>query len=174
MKLNRKIIYLDFDGVMANLDKGLKDFIKEYYNITFKPKDGRDKESYKYLPYYTECFGFQHQPLMSKAYDLIDYVASKDCNIAVLTSCGQFSYVPEVNYQKRVWFETNFTKYKNIPFVTTTSGKDKAILAHNNCMLIDDHSKNIDAFIKAGGHGFVYSEDVFEECKQKITEFLEG
>lgn len=170
----KKTIGIDFDGVLANLDTGLRFFIKDKYNIELEPKSNRDKEFYKYLPEYAKADGFHLQAKMKRANDLIEFISEQNCNIIIITSCGQFYDVSSVAHQKRKWFDYNFREHCNIPFVTTTSGKDKAILAHNNIMLIDDHSKNIDAFIKAGGHGFVYSEDVFEECKEKITEFIEG
>jgi 5'(3')-deoxyribonucleotidase len=155
--MNKPIVFIDMDGVLANLDRGLF----EMFGVE-EPEGSRDRLFKEYLPAYTEAGMFYKQPVLGHAQELVRLLCmlhyTGEINIAICTSTGQFYRpVSEVRDQKSKWIETHFPDLVDIPFCTTTSGRDKSILAHPKAFLIDDHYKNVDRFIEAGGHACIYN-----------------
>lgn len=168
----RPIVYFDMDEVLADLDGGL--FAHSGHHQ--KEMDRSDFFD-MYLPAYTLSGGFESQKVLRNAKKLVDNVLelchNKEINVAILTSAGKF-FDPqsEVVAQKKRWLEKNFPVLANKPFITVSSGADKAMLAHPKAFLIDDHDKNIAKFIAASGHGIVYTPDVVDEVIPKIIHDL--
>lgn len=166
------VIFIDMDGVLSDLNSG----IKEMSGIDDLPD--RDALFKTYLPAYTAGKGFENEKPLFNSYDLVDFLLDLQdtgkVELAILTSCGDF-YHPqsEVVDQKKKFLESNFEKLTQIPFCVTTSGADKAILAHDKAFLIDDHHKNVAKFIAAGGRGIVYHHFELLELKRQIREFVE-
>lgn len=166
------IIYLDMDGVLADIDTGLR----KHFNLDHSIAD-RSSLFKSYLPEYTKAGGFEMQPKLENADKLVNYVLSlRDvgrANVAILTSAGQF-YKPtsEVVAQKRRFLEREFPALCDVPFCVTTSGVDKAFLAHEGAFLVDDWHKNVTHFCNAGGAGFVYSSDKCAAAILAIRDFL--
>lgn len=150
------IVYLDMDGVLADLDTGMR----EFYFPEKLPED-RSALFKRFLPDYAKAEGFLTQPLMPDAIKLVDYVLTLrkegKINVAILTSAGQFHDCPDMVRQKSQWLQNNIPQLRGVPFCATTSGADKCFLAHPKAILIDDWHKNITHFINAGGHGIVHT-----------------
>ena len=167
------VIYIDLDGVLADLHTGVVNFTGDEF-----PENHRSALFKEYLPAYVEAEMFYLQDKMPKADNLVKYLLgfyNKGlCQLAILTSSGQF-YKPisRVTDQKKRWIEKNIPEFSEIPFCTTTSGADKSILANENAFLLDDYPKNVTQFIAAGGHGHVYHEDTFNDAIESMIKFLE-
>ena len=171
----KPIIYLDMDDVLAALSDGLSKFtgIEKH-----KLQEDRDALFKKYLPEYAAAKGFQNQDMLAYAKDIVGYCLdlSEIVNVAILTSSGHFYHpISDIVQQKKKWIEINLPELSLVPFCVTSSGADKALLAHPRAMLIDDHHKNIDAFNSAGGWGVQYDyesqaslENVFEEINSFV------
>ena len=162
--MNLPIVYVDMDGVIADLDGGMADT----FNINISRHDAHAIEKGKlfgtYLPEYVAQNMFEDQPTLMNSKvlvaGLLDLKEQGLINVAINTSTGYF-YRPisEVRFQKSKFIEKHFPGLIDLPFCTTTSGRDKAILAHPKAFLIDDHSKNVERFYEAGGHGFIYNAE---------------
>jgi 5'(3')-deoxyribonucleotidase len=165
-------IFIDMDGVLADLHAGIVEFSGDPTII-----DQRSKLFKTWLPAYVNANGFEDQAAMPNATKLVEFLTKLHkqgkVKLAILTSHGEF-YEPfsEVIRQKKVWIEKNFPQLNKIPFCATSSGADKSILASPNTLLIDDHSKNIIHFTNAGGHGIVYEDHHIEIHFIEILEFL--
>lgn len=66
---------------------------------------------------------------------------------------------------KRAWLNERIGADVSAEFVSR--GSDKALFAHPKALLIDDHAKNCDPFVKAGGHAIKH-----ESAKQTIEELF--
>jgi 5'(3')-deoxyribonucleotidase len=167
-------IFIDMDGVLADLHTGIVDFSGDPTII-----DQRSKLFKTWLPAYVNANGFEDQAPMPNATKLVDFLTKLHkqgkVKLAILTSHGEF-YEPfsEVIRQKKTWLEKNFPQLNKIPFCATSSGADKSILASPNTLLIDDHSKNIIHFTNAGGHGIVYEDHHIEIHEIEILDFVLG
>lgn len=164
-----KIIYLDMDGVLADLDSHFEEW------SGFHPDIHPDRSAFfdKFLPEYTANQGFFTQGKMPKAEELVDFVFSLNEKISFLTSIGHFIRPnTTVLEQKKRWIHKNFPVLDYIPMCATSSGKDKAIFANENTFLIDDHEKNIFHFKQNGGNGFIYKEEDFELLKIELLDFV--
>lgn len=151
------LILVDMDGVLADLNSGIKDM----FGVE-EPEGNRDRLFKEFLPAYTEANMFFNQPVLDKAQLLIKELLTSYhdgfINLAICTSTGKFYHpVSEVRDQKGKFIEKHFPGLVDVPFITTTSGRDKSILAHPRAFLIDDHAPNVEKFIDAGGHGIIYN-----------------
>lgn len=165
-------IFLDMDGVLADLHAGIVEFSGDP-SIT----NQRSKLFKDWLPKYVEVNGFEKQAAMPNATKLVDFVVKLHkqgkVKLAILTSHGEF-YEPfsEVIRQKKAWIEFHYPELVKFPFCATSSGADKSILASPHTLLIDDHAKNIIHFTNAGGHGIVYEDHLIEIHLIEILDFL--
>jgi 5'(3')-deoxyribonucleotidase len=172
-RIYNKNVYVDLDGVLADLNYELSKYVNFVYNVKLDLTSR--SQFFKYLPEYAKNEGFFRQRKLKNADILMDRLSKLECNIIILSSCGSILDNPSViANQKRKWFENNFENIMNIPFITTTSGKDKSIFANDQSFLIDDHIKNIDNFIDQGGKGFIYTHDMIDECIDEVRQFLKG
>lgn len=171
--MKNKTIFIDMDGVLADLDAAFEAW------AGYKPDRHRDRSAFftKFLPAYTENDGFYTQDPMPMASELVRLLISvqhrNKVNLAILTSAGNFTKPnTEVFHQKKRWIEKNTPEFAHIPMCVTSSGKDKAWLAHPHAFLIDDHHKNITEFISKGGNGFVYKEEEFDNLVNALEIFV--
>jgi hypothetical protein len=165
------MVYLDLDGVLADLERGIK--------ARYPGTDMTDKKLLfnKLLPAYVEEEGFFHSPVMDKAIELVSQLVALmnrgKISLSILTSAGDFYHpISRVVDQKKRWLEVFFPDLKTVPFTATTCGADKSLFAHENALLIDDHYKNVDHFINAGGFGFVYTPDKINEALGLVEEII--
>lgn len=165
-------VALDMDGVLADLELGV------FQKLGFKtPNEGRDKLFKKILPEYVRQNGFAESPVLEGAEDLVGFLVDlqeqKKINIVILTSTGHF-YHPNSNVarQKKEWLEKYFPELYMVPFICTTSGKSKSILAHKDIILIDDHQPNVVEFCGSGGLAIHYKPDELEWVKNQILALI--
>lgn len=165
-------VALDMDGVLADLDTGVFEKLGE------RPGASTRNAVFKsLLPKYVDMNGFAESPVLENARDLVSFLVDLkekgEIEIIILTSTGHF-YSPnsEVAYQKKVWLEKNFPELYMVPFVCTTSGKSKHILAHSRIVLIDDHLPNIESFESSGGYGIYYNPSEIEYVKGCVNNLI--
>jgi 5'(3')-deoxyribonucleotidase len=156
--IKKYMIYLDMDGVISDLDTN----VLKYCNGDKRILEDRNN-LYKILPKYAKDEGFYQQNIMKNARELVlalnKHKNNKLIDIAILTSTGTFLHPTSiVANQKKRWLEKHFFSLSNVPFCATSSGKDKAMLAHPKAILIDDHENNVKYFREHGGLAFHYKD----------------
>lgn len=148
---------LDMDGVIADLDAGLRN----EFGIIAPSRDSLFKE---YLPEYVNRGGFATSPVMPHATELLAMLVSYG-EVAICTSIGQFADGDEVIQQKKFWLDKNFPELSKAPFIATSSGAQKAFFAGTG-ILVDDWLANVQAFRTAGGRALHYTgQDVRDEVQ---------
>ena len=153
-------IYIDLDGVLANLVKKMKEITGHtlsdsgYDNPAWK-KFHAELESGKRL--------FAELELMPDAEELWKYVRRYNPNI--LTATGK-SFPEEVDKQKREWVKKHFSGYNTI-YTVMASGQ-KAKFAWPDSILIDDREKSIIPWRERGGIGILHTsaENTIAELKR--------
>lgn len=164
-----KTIFLDMDGVIADLEGGLK----RMFDITDEDLKDKKRVFGHWLPEYTKIGGFRFENPMTNGYYLVSHLLKSKIDICILTSAGKF-YKPisDVVSQKKKFLERNYPELTSIPFCATTSGADKAKFANGDSLLIDDHLGNITKFRDNGGHAIHYHKDIlFEDFVSEFNSY---
>ncbi len=139
-------IYVDLDGVLANLLKKMK----ELTGHTLSDDDVRDKAAWKKFHGAIESGDrlFAEFELLPDAHELWNYI--QKYNPSILTATGK-AFAKEVDEQKREWVKKYFKGYKEI-YTVIASGQ-KAKFAWPDAILIDDRMKSIGPWRDRGGIG---------------------
>lgn len=149
------IIYLDVDGVCADIHQSLADFLGiPYSELAANCKKGRYDQPY--LPdVYDGCIWDHVLPIVpetfwSKAPDLPWFpdIVKMLRGIAPVVYLTSVSYSPQAASGRVKWMlEKNGEKFRD--FVITSR---KELLAHPGAVLVDDCDSNLKDFAAAGGH----------------------
>lgn len=157
-----KQVYVDLDGVLADLDAG-------YYakwGYTPGPADGPPDPAFWKNIMGDKRF-FAELPLMEDAELLVNTVKMLSPTVEFLTACSDTWY-DSVRAQKIEWAGKHFP---GIPIHTVRRGTDKARYARSkHDILIDDTHANINAWRKAGGSGVLYRS--FEDAMPSIRRYF--
>lgn len=136
-------IFLDSDGVMADFERGFW----EQFGLQFHNTSAAKAWS---LIRKTPDF-YAKLPLMAGAEDIWHALRGK--KVTVLTGCPSSGF-DDAAAAKRQWWEKNFGPQVH---VITCLSKDKYLhMRQPGDILIDDHVKNIDAWERANGVGFLH------------------
>lgn len=136
-------IFLDSDGVMADFEKGFR----EQFGMEFHSTPAARAWS---LIRKTPDF-YAKLPLMRGAEDI--WYALRDKEVSILTGCPSSGF-DDADKAKRKWWADNFGA--DVDVITCLS-KDKYLhMRQPGDILFDDHLKNIDAWERAGGVGFLH------------------
>lgn len=138
-------IFMDLDGVLADLDK----LVKERTGMTFEQLRATGSGFTKFVADERELGNtiFDNLDKHDDADELWDYVVKYEPDI--LTATG---YPTEkATAEKIQWVMNNLSGYDRI--LVTTSGRDKKKYAAPNHILIDDRMKSIGPWREAGGIG---------------------
>ena len=155
-----KKIFIDLDGVLANFNDG-------FIEIANTHPDGFEDEfvetKFWETVYGNPSFFFDLKPYgyVSK---LVQACKDKSIETVCILSAPSRVNTPLCMIQKRKWVDKHLGD--NFPAIFT---KDKYKYAAPDCLLIDDHKKNIDKWVKAGGIGFLFHPD---EPIEKMLIFL--
>jgi len=148
MKKDYKI-YVDLDGVMADLDK----HVKERSGMTFDQLRASGSGFTKFVAAEREAGNsvFDSLDKMPDADQLWNYIVKYTPDI--LTATGY--PIEKATAEKIRWVMNNLSGYDQI--LTTTSGADKHKYAAPNHILIDDRDKAILPWREAGGIGILHT-----------------
>jgi len=141
-------IYCDLDGVVADLDKHVKDITgKSFEELR---ASGSGFTQFVSQQRHEQKTVFDNLDPMPDAHELWGYI--KKYNPDVLTATG----VPEeqATAEKIRWVHNNLDGYNNI--YTVRSGALKKKYAAPNHILIDDRNKSIKPWREAGGIGILH------------------
>ena len=151
-------IYLDMDGVLANLSAYAASVLGESID-TYEAKHGSFR-MWEALYLNAPDF-FEILPRYPYVYELLALCHSCADNVIVLSSPSRVN-TPLCIAQKRVWLDRVFDK--RLPAIFE---RDKAKFAGPGRLLIDDYQKKTDAWKNAGGDAFLFTD--FEKCRDFLT-----
>lgn len=164
-------VFLDVDGVIARWTCQFIEYleaetelsidylpsISDQTNYYFIEKYLKNKYDINFNDYADRFHGDEEFWSSMKIYDwsekLLDIVAkATNGNFRFLTKAAN---TPASFSGKYKFINKHFPKYLNRLVITNTK---KSFLAHGNAILIDDSSKNISEWVKAGGQVFYWRE----------------
>jgi histidinol phosphatase-like enzyme len=152
-------IFLDMDGVIANFKKEMN---------KMSPDDFDDKSFRRAVK---ENKIFEKLELMPNAPKLLKFIKSLDgVRVEMLTSVGIENdpmHKARVIAQKSLWLLNNNISYKP-NFVERMTKKGEYATPYS--ILVDDTTRAINAFNKAGGIGILYDDEKADECIDSIRE----
>lgn len=144
-----KQIYLDLDNVLC----GFKKAAVEAGVLDLKTQ----RVDFNTLKCLGEDFWIELEWINEgkKLYDFLEpFCREHRISLCVLSSiymtCGKEG--------KKKWVSNN-TKINPLNVYIVNRGKDKVRFADSESVLIDDYSKNVQAFIQAGGHAYKFEND---------------
>lgn len=141
------IIYIDTDGVIADFDKGVIDYLM----VSTKTMQEDHPNFVNALCAITKFGFFRELPPMDDADVLM--AGLSDFQRKILTCHGSHRNKKAVAYQKHQWIDTHFPGHE---VISVDSGLHKAWWASEKAVLIDDRKKNVDAFRDAGGRAILH------------------
>lgn len=144
-------IYVDLDGVMADLEKKMLEVTG--HQIQNKENDrGNPEDDQNWKKFHDEIAAgrplFAEMDMMPDAQKLWDYI--KKYKPHILTATGKRN-VLSVDKQKREWVQEHLPEHNTV--YTVTGSKNKAKFAWPDSVLIDDRMKSIDPWREKGGIG---------------------
>ena len=168
------MIYIDLDGVTASWQKSLSklvdiDYEDEEIRSHLKKNNGKiddisdSDEMWEKIKKEGSKF-WAELDLFSWSKRLWEKMNEKSNNVYFLTTPSE---EPESCAGKHEWIKKHFDTRK---FVIAP---EKQVCANPNAILIDDFPENIEAFEKAGGHGFLWPNDLaIEDGEENIEEIF--
>ena len=142
MKLQRKTIAIDMDGVIADVEKQYIDWYKKDYGVVIDPKSMEGLMEHEAVPeagaimkFLTTPGFFRTVPVMEGAVEALKDLM-QDYEVYIVSAAMEF---PLSLYEKHQWLAEHFPfiSWKNIIFCG-----DKSVIRTD--YMIDDHSKNLD------------------------------
>ena len=155
-------IYLDMDGVIA-------DFNKKYKEMFSIPPAEAEKDK-KFEPFFNEFIAkesFAKLELMPDAINLMNYLRNTGIPIEILSSTSSERRDAQIRPQKMKWLKDNQIEF---PAILVQGAHLKQKYATPDSLLIDDTSKNIDEWRRAGGIGILYTDYV--SCVAMLSMYL--
>lgn len=152
-------IFVDLDGVLADFDKGFKDFAK-MSPLDYQEKYG--KPAFWKLLSRKEHF-YRDLDWMPDGQELWNYI--KQYNPTVLTAPAEESTMPYCKKDKKYWVKKHLG-----PNVKIIIDSNKENYADEDYILIDDREKNINQWTAAGGVGIKHTSAT--DTVKKLQRFL--
>lgn len=152
-------VYVDLDGVLSNLDKGMEKIYREVLGVEEKHDDNKvgtcdlyTKKVWDACGTYQENGGelWYELELMHDALELWEYVKPYNPQILSATGPEQFNAEP----QKRRWVAENLGE--DVIVNLTRKASEKAKYATPQSILIDDKTKAIIPWTNKGGIGILH------------------
>lgn len=145
--MNKKQIFLDMDGVLADFDKKKR----EAFGNIYDNYDGyADKEMWKKIHNLYPTW-FYDLPPMEDAMLLWEFC--KPHKPIILTAASKVQRLHDVIQQKVAWIHKHL---KPMPPVIVCMRSHKKDYASTDAILVDDHKDNIDQFNLHGGVGILH------------------
>jgi hypothetical protein len=152
-----KIIYLDLDGVLVNMNYGIRLCLNmgkhekiENHHVGKVLQREIPNGFFETLP---------PVPDFQLACETIFRLADNGYDMRVLTALGKRDPVNMnmVAEQKKVWLKTHGLGFLAYRANFSIHSEDKAIFAVPHAILIDDRDKSINPFVAAGGYGILHT-----------------
>ena len=146
----RRTIYLDLDGVLADFDSSVKSQTGKY------PNEQKDDDMWKAVQEIPNFY--RHLDKMTGADNFFERIKSiaggYDYDVKILTAIPRKSSMPSASDDKKEWVKEHFG---DIEVVLGPYSRDKWKHARKNDVLIDDRKSNIDEWINKGNaYGILY------------------
>jgi 5'(3')-deoxyribonucleotidase len=144
------IVFIDLDGVLAHFEHRVKEITGKHPKELSQGKlwGAVDRYNKEVQPF------FETLEKMPGADKLWNFCTEHFHVVKVLTATG---WTPRDGAdQKTRWVHKHYGK--QIDVKTVTSGTLKAIYANPRSILVDDTSKAIDPWVKAGGIGILHTD----------------
>lgn len=167
MKKSDVVIYVDMDGVLADLFNHVADIQDvEHYN------EMKEEDWEKFFQSTDAYHLFRDLPVFSTANELLEMVKSMAGSYKILSSPLNYDLEGSIKGKKE-WL----SKFISIPAEEIVFERQKQKYATSNGkanILIDDFGKNISAWNEAGGIGIKYQadEDSLEELRINLEKAL--
>lgn len=155
--LNKKLLFCDLDGVLADFDEGVK--------IKFKKSADELDEKLMWGVINKSKTFFENLPWMPKGRELWENI--KEYDPIILT--GIPFRGPSAAEQKRKWCARELGEDVH---VITCKTVDKPKYCLMDSLLIDDRTVNLKAWNDLGGKFVLYDEDFTEEIIERIKKLM--
>lgn len=157
----KRTIYIDLDGVLANFDQSVKNYTGKY------PHEQKEDDLWKAVQEVPNFY--RHLDKMTDADNFFERIKSitkkYDYDLKILTAIPRKSTMPSAGDDKKGWVKEHFG---NIDVILGPYSKDKWKHATKNDILIDDRKSNIDEWVNKGNaYGILY-----KNAKQATDQLL--
>lgn len=151
-----RIIHLDLDGVLFDMNKRVKDLVGKYFT-EFETR----REAWDALRPYVNMF--KDIDLMPDALQLVDgvekFAKENNYKVEVLTAIPLLAHMPLAEQQKRESVEFHFG-HLGWNFKIGPHAKDKQNHCTVGSILIDDSKMNIEQWNAKGGFGIYHTSAI--------------
>ena len=139
------------DGVVADFDHAME----ERFGWNFETPGVSKNEKWRRIKDYNDNVEpwFTSLPPMADVRELWRFLTTNFEQVEILTATGKT--LKDASSQKRAYIKDLFGY--GVIVHTVEGGKDKAVFATPQTVLIDDRDKAIDPFIAAGGIGILHT-----------------
>lgn len=138
-----KHVFLDLDGVVF-----------DFYGAVGDKVNDRDKWWTEWFPAFIDAGGFADLVLLPDADELIAFLVASGVGITILSSAGGSPKFDEIVDQK---LEALYRNGIDFPTIIVPKWEIKKDFASADSLLIDDHTRNCQSFIEAGGEAIVHT-----------------
>lgn len=161
------MIYIDMDGVVADFEKGIKNFYgKPYDQLTEQEQD---------IFWNIDCHDysiFARLPLIDEGFRFIDHLHMNRIEFAFLTSTGGGMNHTDIARQKMSWIERHFGWVGPKPITFVTGTKSKGMFSKKGTLLFDDRQKVVDEFNRGEGFAVLFQPPHWKASAQKALEWI--
>jgi hypothetical protein len=164
MKNSEYKVYIDMDGVVSNFDAQVNKISDGRYGSDPDYTKGNMWRDIKNWNDHVEPW-FESLPKMDGADELIEFATSNFEHVEFLTATG--STPKDGPQQKRNWLQKN---YPGLKAITVGASKEKAVYANPRSILVDDRTKAIDPWTRAGGVGILFTSST--QAIHELQKFL--
>ena len=150
------------DGVIADFNKKYKEMFSVEPKVAEKDK--------KFEPFFNEFIAkesFAKLELMPDAINLMNYLRNTGIPIEILSSTSSERRYAQIRPQKMKWLKDHQIEF---PVILVQGAHLKQKYAKPDSLLIDDTSKNIDEWRRAGGIGILYTDYI--SCVAMMSMYL--
>lgn len=159
-----KTVYFDMDGVLADWVDGFKKLFPQVLYSEYNALTRQEQKVYRQELDGNGYFYRDLNPFMPVVQALIE-LKDLGYQVEILSSVGTL-FPDIVIQQKKAWLKEHVTIDVVANFVNKS--EHKARYATANTLLLDDRSKSVDPFLKAGGKAVVFHGDSVTEPQEVI------
>jgi 5'(3')-deoxyribonucleotidase len=167
---NKRIIYLDMDGVLADFNQ----YMIEIFGVPFKEVGTSSEHRWELITH--ACPDVYSQLHMAPDADalvagVVDVCVTYDYTPAILTAIPKYGRLPMAVEHKKEWIRQRWPVLHK-EFNIGPHAVDKQQHARPGDILIDDSPLNIPQWIAAGGVGILHTDT--SSTIQQLNSYLEA